>query len=149
MALLTGILAAIAGRIVADEAKAWMPNLSQQLLRLAVSRLPDALQERYKEEWAADLASYPGEVLRLARALGFCWAGMVIRRSPRKPLGERVGEGIAVWLFVLWLRLFAWWLRRLTAQTLRRKLQDASASRTPVTPAAHSEKTPVSPTHDE
>lgn len=118
MTLLTGIVAAIASKIVADEAKAWMPNLSRYLLGIAVSRLPVGLRERYQEEWAADLASYPGEIGRLVRALGFCWASVAIRKSAGRSLRERIALRIWLWLVTVLLRLLARKIRQLTSRRL-------------------------------
>src|SRR5205823_4580332 len=69
--LILGLIA----KLVADEARAWLPSVSQRLLNLALKCLPPDQQERYGEEWAADLESYPASLSRTIRAIGFLCAG--------------------------------------------------------------------------
>jgi len=119
MAILTTVVVGITAKIVADEAKAWLPSLSQRLLKFAVSRLPEELRERYTEEWTADLLSYPGEISRCFRTLGMCWAGLRIRKYSDKTLVNIVVEKMFWWLFGLYLRLMTRWINRMTEQRLR------------------------------
>jgi len=70
---------AVAAKVAADEVKAWLPLFSQKLLSLAVARLPEEEQDRFQEEWAADLLEYPGECVRVVRALGLLFAAWKIR----------------------------------------------------------------------
>jgi len=76
MAVLKAILEGFVSKLVADEAKAMLPMLSQWLVRNAVSRLPKDQRERYSEEWTADLLSYSGEIVRVFRAMGFVCAAI-------------------------------------------------------------------------
>ncbi|MGD0628424.1 MAG: hypothetical protein ABR987_03685 [Terracidiphilus sp.] len=82
MAILTTIIVGIVGKIAADEAKVWFPFFSQRLLSFAVERLPSDQRERCREEWAADLLSYPSELTRFCRALGMCWAALQMESTP-------------------------------------------------------------------
>jgi hypothetical protein len=81
MAILTNIIEAVAIRLTADEAKSWLPWLNSKLLSLAVSRLPCDQRERFREEWAADLESFPSGIARTVRACGMVWAGWIIGGS--------------------------------------------------------------------
>jgi hypothetical protein len=74
MGVITTFLGAVAGKLAVDEAKAWLPRMSRGLLSLAVLRLPIDQRARYTEEWAADLDSFPGEVTKILRSLGFLYA---------------------------------------------------------------------------
>jgi hypothetical protein len=75
MDFLTKVLAAMLGRFLADDLKAWCPFLTDSLINLAVRRLPSDLQDRYVEEWRAHIADTPGEIGKLFCAAGFLWAG--------------------------------------------------------------------------
>lgn len=81
MEIVKVLFVAIFGKLAAEEAKAWLPRFSQELLRYAVSWLPEDLRGRYHEEWRADLESYPGEISRVSRALGLVIAGMKMDSS--------------------------------------------------------------------
>jgi hypothetical protein len=81
MDFLTKVLAAIIGRILADDLKAWSPCLTEGLINLAVRRLPSDLKERYAEEWRAHIADTPGEIGKLFCAAGFLWAGLRVEES--------------------------------------------------------------------
>jgi hypothetical protein len=81
MDFLIKVLAAIIGRILADDLKAWSPCLTEGLINLAVRRLPPDLQERYAEEWRAHIADTPGEIGKLFCAAGFLWAGLYVREN--------------------------------------------------------------------
>jgi hypothetical protein len=81
MDFLTKVLAAMVGRILADDLRAWFPSLTDGLINLAVRRLPSDLQERYSEEWRAHIADTPGEIGKLFCATGFLWAGCRVEES--------------------------------------------------------------------
>ena len=38
-------------KLLADDAKAWLPKIVEHLVRRAVKKLPGAFQERFEEEW--------------------------------------------------------------------------------------------------
>lgn len=81
MGIVKAFFLALAAKLAADETKAWLPLISEHLLQIAVLRLPETQRERYREEWAADLASYPGEVSRTFRAIGLLVASWRIASS--------------------------------------------------------------------
>lgn len=64
-------LAALLGKLCADEVKAWLPSIAEHLKELAVRRLPVEQRERYSEEWASYLNDTPGEIAKIWTALGF------------------------------------------------------------------------------
>jgi hypothetical protein len=73
------IIVAMIAKLGADEAKAWLPTMTEWLLEIAASRLPVSEQERYREEWRADLLAFPGEFSKGIRALGFVCAAFRMR----------------------------------------------------------------------
>ncbi|MGD0628423.1 MAG: hypothetical protein ABR987_03680 [Terracidiphilus sp.] len=132
MAILTTIIVGIVVTFASDQVKALLPFLSQNLLKFAVSRLPEVMRERYREEWAADLLDYPGEFVKCLRALGLCWASARISRSARKTLVNIIVEKLFWWLFRVYLKLFLTLLTRklksATAELMRAKLKHAQAA---------------------
>lgn len=79
MGILTSLAFGVVVKLMADEAKASLPSITQLILDFAVSRLPADQREQRKEEWAADLESFPGDLARLLWALGLPWAAVKIR----------------------------------------------------------------------
>jgi hypothetical protein len=75
------IMVAVISQVLADDFKAWNPWLCQRLIGLAVRRLPDELQERYREEWSSHVAEIPGVLGKLLDSLRFSWAAGGIRSS--------------------------------------------------------------------
>ena len=67
--------------VFAEEWKAWTPRLTQKLMRGAVKSLPPEKQERYLEEWTADLADTPGFLLKVLFALDLYRASFLISRQ--------------------------------------------------------------------
>lgn len=65
-----GMITAILTRFFGDELKAWMPWFSKRLLRIALERLPECQRERFSEEWASHISEVPGELGKVAVALG-------------------------------------------------------------------------------
>jgi phage terminase Nu1 subunit (DNA packaging protein) len=81
-------LAALLGKLCADEIKEWLPWISGRIIRLAVGRLPEDQRERYSEEWHSHLDEVPGEIARLWTACGFLIA---TRQAPRpSPVVKRL-----------------------------------------------------------
>jgi len=76
---LLGIVAAAASRLLADEFKAWIPWTVDRLIRRAVGRLPADRRERLNEEWRSHVNDVPGEVGKLAVALGTLLAAGRVR----------------------------------------------------------------------
>lgn len=130
MAILT-ILEGILGKLAADEIKAWLPVLSRRLLHLAISRLPEEERERYREEWEADLLSYPGEIARCFRALGMYRASTIIRKSARKTVADIMTGYLLGWLLILWLKLGLVWIILMEKKT-ERILAERAAAKTPL-----------------
>lgn len=79
-ALLIAVVIGGLGQQAADEFKAWTPRIVQRLIRRASRRLPEALRDRMEEEWSAHAADVPGEVGKIACALGFFAASCRISR---------------------------------------------------------------------
>ncbi|HEY8009223.1 MAG TPA: hypothetical protein VIE66_21140 [Methylocella sp.] len=76
-----GVLAAAISRQLADEFKAWTPQLIRHLIKSAVRQLPENQRERYTEEWQSHVDSVPGEVGKLIVAFGFLQASWKISRG--------------------------------------------------------------------
>jgi hypothetical protein len=64
-------LAALLGKLTADEVKAWLPWMAERLTRLAVAKLPEDMRARYDEEWRSHLDQVPGEIAKVWAAFGF------------------------------------------------------------------------------
>jgi hypothetical protein len=70
-------LAALFGKLCADEIKAWLPWITEKVTRAAITKLPANKRERYSEEWASYLNEVPGELTKIWVACGFFWAANV------------------------------------------------------------------------
>jgi hypothetical protein len=73
VAVATAVLAQLSG----DEVSGWLPVWSNHLLESAVSLVPIEYQDRYREEWKAELASFRDRPLS---GLRFAWR---LRRRAR------------------------------------------------------------------
>jgi hypothetical protein len=72
-------LAACVGGLLADELRAWLPWMTEHLVRCAVRILPENQRERYAEEWRSYLVGFPGgQLSRLVAALDLIRAAYVI-----------------------------------------------------------------------
>lgn len=69
--LVGGAVTAVIYKLLADEAKAWLPYLSKRLVKRAVGKLPECEREHFLEEWSADLEETPGDLVKLKVAIGF------------------------------------------------------------------------------
>lgn len=78
-------LIAFIASVLRAEFYAWMPRLSEWLIKREIPRLLPDLQDRYREEWKASLADIPGSVMKIVHALNF-----VIARTVTKMNGEFV-----------------------------------------------------------
>ncbi|MDR3735620.1 MAG: sugar transferase [Acidobacteriaceae bacterium] len=65
--IVTGVII----QCLTNEITAWSARLSEWLIRLALTRLPDNTRARYDEEWHSDLSQIPGEFSKALYALGF------------------------------------------------------------------------------
>ncbi len=104
--LLGGILVSVFLGLVKDEAKAWLPKLTNRILANAVKTLPHGLQLRYEEEWRSDIEEMPGEIGKMLRAVGLVRAAYGIRRANRGEfrgvVAEWVSRSIAA-LLLVWI----------------------------------------------
>lgn len=66
--LIGALVIATMSRILADDAKEWMPWLSAKLIHWAARHLPDS--ERREEEWLAHCNDLPGNIAKLWHATG-------------------------------------------------------------------------------
>lgn len=66
------------GKLIADELKAWLPRMTEHVLRAAVTMLPGNQRERYDEEWRSFLADIPGRLSRFIASLGLVKAAYEI-----------------------------------------------------------------------
>jgi hypothetical protein len=95
MAIVTVLLPfviAIAAQLFADEAKAWLPWLTQRIVSLAVHLLPLDQRERYGEEWPGHIDEIPGDIGRVLVAIGFVFAGLAI--SPDSSEQDRADASV-------------------------------------------------------
>lgn len=90
--ILLALAVAVAGRLLADEAKAWAVWLHQRIRHLAVAKLPADRRDRYSEEWESGLEEVPGEIFRLLYSVGLLRAAAQMSRDMRK---RPAGLGIA------------------------------------------------------
>jgi hypothetical protein len=75
------IIIAVAGRLMADEVKAWSGWLQKKLRCGAVAKLPAESRERYDEEWQSGVEEIPGEIFKLFYSVGLLWAAFGIRNA--------------------------------------------------------------------
>jgi hypothetical protein len=71
---LGGLFTALLTAALADEIKAWMPQVIKRIIRRAVEQLPVSQRERYGEEWRSYVSEAPGQIGLLLRALGLLLA---------------------------------------------------------------------------
>jgi lipopolysaccharide/colanic/teichoic acid biosynthesis glycosyltransferase len=90
---------AILGRMFADEIKAWLPWVREQLVGIAVKGLPEVFRERYAEEWRSHLDEVPGEITKFVVALGFVKASL--RSSASEIVGGTITRAIGAMLLVV------------------------------------------------
>ena len=76
--LLCAVALAVISRLLADEAKAWTPRLTEWFVERATRRLPLSQRARYGEEWRAHICELPGDIARLATAIGYISAAVRI-----------------------------------------------------------------------
>jgi uncharacterized protein involved in exopolysaccharide biosynthesis len=72
---IAAMIATVLNRLSGDKLKAWMPWFTDELLRIAIRRLPDAGRERFSEEWASHLDEVSGQISKVLVALGCVSAG--------------------------------------------------------------------------
>lgn len=75
------VVGSIVGNMIASELYDSSPQLARWLINAATARLPERHRERYREEWLAHLAEYPGKLRQLGHALGCVRASLVLLKS--------------------------------------------------------------------
>lgn len=81
----TSVGAALSG-LLANEFKAWIAYFPKWLVRRATSWLPEDQRERYAEEWLSHINEMPGDICKIATAIGFVLAA---KRMPAKMAKKR------------------------------------------------------------
>jgi hypothetical protein len=76
-------LAALLGKLCADEVKAWLPSIAKRITRAAVCKLPEEQRERYDEEWSSHLEEVPGPLAKICLAFGFLYTTRQMWTRPR------------------------------------------------------------------
>ncbi|MCJ2092100.1 sugar transferase [Methylobacterium sp. J-072] len=71
MAVVVSLVISVAGRVLADEFKAFRPMIVDRLVARAVRKMPAELQERYAEEWRSHLEEIPGDIAKVWTAFGY------------------------------------------------------------------------------
>ncbi len=74
-----GILSAVIAKLIADDAKAWLPWLTRRITSYAIRNSPPETRERLSEEWPAYLQDMPGDIGKLTEAIGFVFASVILR----------------------------------------------------------------------
>lgn len=85
MAILTvvGALAlSVFGKLVADEVKAWRPQICDAMIKCAASQLLPFQRKRYIEQWRCDLEEIPGDLFKLYFAVDLIRGTWLARVSP-------------------------------------------------------------------
>src|SRR6516164_11799662 len=76
--ILGAIIIAVAGRVLSDDFKEWLPWITRHLIERAVSRLPENEREKRREEWESDVNEWPGNLAKVYRAWGYLSAARAI-----------------------------------------------------------------------
>jgi hypothetical protein len=69
MDALSTALPSIILALLVTELYIWLPRLSRWIVKRCVLRLPEALQERYREEWEGTFSELPSSILLVVHAL--------------------------------------------------------------------------------
>lgn len=88
--LLFTILTAVLAKLGGDEVSGWLPVWSNHFLKSAVSVVAPEYQERYREEWKAELAAFRD---RRLSGLRFAWRLRRRAKSVNAALVENEGLG--------------------------------------------------------
>src|SRR3954452_20430205 len=75
------VAAACVARILADDLKEWMPQITAGLVELAVRQLPPCKRAHYREEWNAHASEVPGILGKLAHGLTVQFAALRTREE--------------------------------------------------------------------
>ena len=108
--LVCAVAVAAVSRLLADEAKAWLPTLTEWFVKVAIRRLPISQHERYTEEWRSHICELPGDVSKLMTAVGYVVAAgkirVVLELSERALFQSLGAKASAVGLLFLFLPMF-------------------------------------------
>jgi|HubBroStandDraft_3_1064219.scaffolds.fasta_scaffold389708_1 hypothetical protein len=109
-------LAAILGKLCADEVRAWLPWIALRITQIAVRTLPENQRERYDEEWRGHLNEVHGALTKLVVACGFLCAALkasprprMVAESSRRRIGEIASYGIIALMLPLFGMMYAIW----------------------------------------
>ena len=107
---LVAIFGTVLSRLLTDEAKAWIPWLTDRLIRRAIQRLPGEQRERYAEEWRSHIAEIPGDLGKLLVASQLLFAAR--RMSSNKRWNWRAEFARFRFATVFWIGLIltAWFM---------------------------------------
>ena len=94
LSALVTLVIAILAKLLADDSKEWAQWLTRCWLALAIRSLPVSDQERYREEWAADLDDTPGTLAKLIVAVQLPFAAWLLREADAKARADAWTEGI-------------------------------------------------------
>jgi hypothetical protein len=85
--ILTGTAAIILralSTLIADDARAWIPKVTERIILYAVGKLPENLRGTYSDEWQSYIFDTPGELCKLRAACGFVFASWRMARDLRE-----------------------------------------------------------------
>jgi lipopolysaccharide/colanic/teichoic acid biosynthesis glycosyltransferase len=94
LGLLGTILIAVAGRLLTDDAKEWLPWITRRLIERAVNQLPQDERERHEEEWRSHVNEWPGTLAKIYIAWGFLSAAKAIHEMSGET--PRIGRPLEV-----------------------------------------------------
>jgi len=88
--LVFAVVTAVLARLSGDEVSGWLPVWSNHFLEAAVAAVPEEYQDRYREEWKAELAAFRDRKLS---GLRFAWRLRRRAKSVNAALSENQGLG--------------------------------------------------------
>ncbi|MBY5879840.1 sugar transferase [Rhizobium leguminosarum] len=94
--IVSGVLGSAFSKILADEFKAWRPNIVHRVIGIAASLLSDVDRDRYREEWSAHVEDVPGDLGKLFSAIGFLWAAARMSDRRLMALGTKRAMDVSI-----------------------------------------------------
>jgi hypothetical protein len=79
--LITSVIGSIVGNIAASEIYNWCPAIARSIVNRAVAQLPNAAQERYREEWYAHLDECPTKLGKIWHSIGCYFSARAVSLS--------------------------------------------------------------------
>ncbi|MDR3529868.1 MAG: hypothetical protein P4L90_04805 [Rhodopila sp.] len=92
------VIGGVSVRLLADELKAWMPHLTNRLIRHAVGKLPADQRERLFEEWSSDVDERPGDLSKLWTAADCIRGSWVMTRERARRKARDGASRVELWL---------------------------------------------------